>query len=304
MSDENLNDTPEVHADDSAEFDAAFDQIANGGEVEYEDDLPEASGDGEEQPVEDQPEEEVEEDLPLAAQGEEEDPFANLPDAVRERLEAAQRESESWQHRYNSDAGRVSALQRKINELETQLTSKPEEPEIPDVDLTAFAEDYPDIAKAVQAMTAKERAAVRAEIMSEMEQVTAPFHQAEHERFVAGQTSALDQRHADWREVATSQEFTDWLHRQPQGIQSLAQSDLADEVSFLMDTYKGQAATQQAAAAAEQGARNDAVGSVTAKRNKQLADAAGVPSQRVAKKHSAVDDFEGAFNHFARKATH
>ena len=93
---------------------------------------------------------------------EEVDLYAGMSDEVKERVIAIEDKNKDLNHRLNSDAGRVSALQIKINGLEKDIQdvragsttgSQPntnqiaEAMQVTDEEWEKFSEDYPEVAK-------------------------------------------------------------------------------------------------------------------------------------------------------------
>ncbi len=287
------------------DFDSAFAEFSNGKEPEeYLE--PEAE------------EVDEEEDVAEIQQGDEEttleveasDPFADLDDAQRDEIGRLRKEAVDWKHRYQSDEGRVSALQRKINELENRATSTPTVQQIAEVadsgneeEMNAFKEDYPDIALAVDRMVASRLTAERQQhqqVISQMDnryqQILQPIQQQEQQRSVNVQLSSLEQRHSDWREVATSASFTDWVSRQPEAVRNMVNSDYADDASYVLDSFKSMSGHNS-----QQSQVSPGVEHIVNKRQQVLDNAVAPRTRRSVPKTGVPEDFDAAFAYYSSK---
>lgn len=294
--------TDEVQVEETEDdFEAAFNAIASG-----EDAIEDDSG----RLVEDEPEledassqqdEETAEGTDSASEEPQEpqndDPWASTPEQIRAQFERIKRERDELDHRLRSDAGRVSALQRKINELESARQKNPAQEfsvSLPE----GFAEDYPDIAAAMQATARMVREQTLNEVKTQFQREIEPLKQATNNSHVDQQDRILQEKYGDWKSLVGSQDFYNWLSVQPEPVRSLVSSDQASDASYLIDSYQMyRGATQARQPAAE------ASSSIVEKRERQLQAAESVPSKRVAQKQTVADDFDSAFNYFAKKAT-
>jgi hypothetical protein len=292
--------------EDDDEFDSAFAEFTNGKEPEeyLEEELEETPYNDPEDPEEEPVNETVEPEQVA-------DPFADLDDAQRDEIGRLRKEAVDWKHRYQSDEGRVSALQRKINELENRATSTPTVEQIAEVadsgneeEMNAFKEDYPDIALAVDRMVASRLKAERQQhqqVISQMDsryqQILQPIQQQEHQRTVDVQLSSLEQRHSDWREVATSASFTDWVSRQPEAVRNMVNSDYADDASYVLDSFKSMSGHNSQ----QQTQPSPGVEQIVNKRQQVLDNAVAPRTRRSAPKTGVPDDFDAAFAYYANK---
>ena len=246
-----------------------------------------------------------------STEDEQEDPYAHLDDDVRAEIERIRGEASDWRHRYQSDAGRVSALQRKINELENKLSTPA--PTVADIEqmveggdedeMNEFKEDYPDIAKAVDRMVAaklKQERNQNQQALQQMDnryqQVLQPIREQEHERSVREQESSLENLHPDWRDIATSASFGDWVSRQPEAVRAMVSSDYADDASYVLDSYKAMSGNHRAPSTPNPGVEN-----VVNKRQQVLNNASAPRTRRSAPKTGVPENFEDAFAYYASK---
>jgi BMFP domain-containing protein YqiC len=218
----------------------------------------------------------VAEDPPETTGGEAQQPETAPPDPF---ADATPEQNQAWQNlvaekaRYEHDSlsnrNRVSALQKKINELEAKLEEKPpaepdkaEKPaELPEtetgVDLSEFKEDFPEIYKAVGAMYQNQVGKMQAQfdeklgqLTQQVESVAQPVEQmreTEESRYRQHQLQALDAVHPDWKQIQETQEFWGWVEAQTDGIKALAGSVVADDNIALLNLYKSQSGIQPSA---------------------------------------------------------
>ena len=208
-----------------------------------------------------------------------------------------------WKHKYESDAGRVSALQRKINSLEDQLKAQQsglgnDKPVVQSDASQAFnelKEDFPEIANAVQGYVDEIVASKTAEVSQRVKDTVAPLEKEQQDRFWKSQFEALDKAHPDWSEVVNSTEFNRWLDAQPEGIQKLKQSDYANDVSSVLNYFKS-------ANGPTKNEPDPEVEALRQRREKQLEDATTVVSKGPGeRKVGTPADFDHAFEHYASK---
>jgi hypothetical protein len=249
---------------------------------------PEATADGPDEPAQD----------PGAA--DDDDPIA-----------AARREAEEWRHKYQSDQGRQAALQRKIQEQQAELEryrhqsgsrpdptapaelgSNPDGSGMSDAEWRALKEDFPEIAAAMEARLSEVSRQYEGRI-AQLEQQVQPIQEQQRQQFLSSQYAALQERHPDYREVAESAEFQQWLSLQPRQVQTMIDSDAAEDASWLLDAYKRANLTAQ---------QQDAE-SMQARRQRQLQQARSVSgrSGRGASGQPPADDYEAAFDYYAER---
>lgn len=193
MEDNNV--TPELSEED--EFEQAFNEFA---EPEH------ATTIVNDELIEDEAEEEAEPEAE-AEVGVEPVPtvdiWADATDEQRTAMEAVRRERAEIEHRYKSDEGRVSALQRKINDLEAiqhqAPVVAPAQPPVSEEGIDSFREDYPDIANAVDKMVQSKMTTEREgfsqainQMQQQMKQAIQPFQESEQKRFIDTQMQELD----------------------------------------------------------------------------------------------------------------
>ena len=268
------------------DFDSAFEEFA---EVETSAELlPE-------EVVEEVVEEVLEEAPP---EPEQDDIWAGADDTLKSEYDKLRDNNDKLSHQAKSNAGRIGALQRKLNEF--QATSPaggatPSATEVAEAMKTpeawaSFNEEYPDIHDAIESRLEMERS----QNQETMNRALQPLRAAEEERHVSNQYAALEAAHTDWKDVVNSESFVDWLQEQPNAIQELSNSNDAFEASKLLDYYK-------LSQPLEEIATTSTVTSIQQKRAKQLEDSTGVKSKPGPGATGIIppDDFDTAFEMFA-----
>lgn len=273
----------------------------------YEDSFAEFTKEDEEEKLEEEEQEEEKEDSQEDDQ--EEDLWAEASEAQQEALRKLQSERDEFRHKAESQSGRVSALQRKLNELEARqtqqapraATQQAAQPETDDEKRwKEFKEEYPELAQTMEEKLAREREQMRNEWSQSMQ----PFAQrlqslsgVEYERYVESQERTLDAAHPDWRDIAKSEDFTNWVRTLPKSIAGLYESDDASEVAFLLDHYK-RTATQN-----PQESGNSEVSEIKRQREERLRSSQEPPAARSGGgRPIPKDDFESAFAAYAHRA--
>ncbi len=223
-------------------------------------------------------------------------------------------------HSEASQRGRLGAYQRQINELQRrveerqQATSPAPQRQAPAGqdsgdddqqrqqaaeamgadDWETFKEDFPDMARALEARLATDRQE-RAQLeqrLAQYEPALQSMQQQAQEEHLQAQDDALKARHPDWREVVAAPAFAEWLKQQPPSLQALTNSEDAAEAAALLDMYRAQ--TGNAGPAESQDGTPD-------KRQERLA-AAQSPQRRGRPRQGQVaEDFDAAFDHYAAK---
>ena len=293
--------TPIEETQDSAdaEFNDAFDEFAGEGEPNDSQE-PERDEQGRFAASEDSDdvEDELQPDLPETLESgsaEDVDPSnvaqASETDSELERYKA---EAQQWQHRYNSDLGRQNALQRKIKELEDQLSqvSTPAPESMSQKEWDELQQDFPEIAKAVEAKLGTMTQSYEAKINQLQSQLN-PIQELNEQTYISSQMGQLSAEFPDWQETAQSAEFQQWVNQQPVTVRELVQSNEAADAAYLIRTYK--ATTQPAP-------QVDATAGIKQKRARQLQQATTIRG-RTSGRSSAPpsDDFEAAFDYFAQR---
>lgn len=271
------------------EYFAAFDEAAQEGEK------------GQEEAVVEEPEavvdEAVEETQSEVVEEVEEDPLTGMSEEHRALFDDLQNKNKTLTHQYSSTNGRVSALQKKLNELTSRESAPaptdPAEEETPP-ELAALKEEYPEIAGGIDALFDKRARTLKAEMdatKKALDEKLNPIQQqiarSEEER----ESASLLAAHPDIAEVVNSPEWSDWLANQPQAVIEMAESDVASEASYVLTSFKNAQAPQD---------RVPVIAKQKQRRDKQLEQATGIPtkSQSAASGEIPKDDYYAAFDAF------
>jgi len=270
------------------DFDSAFDEFADEGVVSSAELAPEEITEETEVVAE-----EVTEEAPP-----EQDIWAEADEGLKSEYDKLRDNNDKLSHQAKSNAGRIGALQRKLNEFQASSPAggvQPSATEVAEAMKTpeawaSFNEEYPDIHDAIESRLEVERS----QNQETMNRALQPLRAAEEERHVNGQYAALEAAHTDWKDVVKSGAFVDWLQQQPNAIQQLSNSNDAFEASKLIDYYKMSQPREEAAT-------TSTVTSIQQKRAKQLEDSTGVKSKSGPGATGVIppDDFDAAFEMFA-----
>lgn len=255
------------------------------------------------------------------------DIYAGLSDDGKAEVEKLQQANIDLTHRINSDAGRVSAFQRKVNGLEQEIQTireggtagQPDPNQIADAmsgsddEWVQFTEDYPDVAKAIDNRLGKAGQATQESIDSTL----APIKE-QHQRTIVNEAEATANNAVEavtnvfpqWKEAINSNEYKVWLDTQPPGIQALQEShDTADAISLIEMFDNNLVANGQPTlkATPNNGVEalevKDKADELKAKRERQLQDGTTVTSKSagVDPGGESVNEFEKAFAYHAKK---
>jgi len=230
------------------------------------------------------------------------DLWANAPEELKAEYAKIQKERDEARHKAQSDASRVAALSKKLQQL-SAISSAPA-PEQPteaqkalDEKVDQLRKDYGEIADPLIELIENQR--------KELTSVRATLTGLSEERqaqVIAAETQALEARHPDWQSIAQSPDFAGWLQIQPPNIQSLAASWDARETSVVLTLFKAEQleATGQTAEAPQE-TKPKADAATGARRSQQLDGGRDVRSKPAPAASEAPDDFDAAFKFFAEK---
>lgn len=164
--------------------------------------------------------------------------------------EAQRREFERLEHADRSQRGRVSALTRQVDDLRRQLAEAQQraapapQADAEDVDddtMKQFAEDYPEIAQAMNAMQSRNEKLLN-KLESQLQGVStvvSPIAQREADEAKRDEWNRLMEAHPDAETISADPKFHEWAskhHRQE--IRLMYGSDYADSNIDLLRIYK------------------------------------------------------------------
>lgn len=147
------------------------------------------------------------------------DIWANADDAQRAAFKELESKYKTLEHKQKSDDGRVSALQKKLNELEQELKKRPAAPAEESDAWKKFEEDAPEDAAAIQKMLGERDQNMQSQL------TTTIFN------------TVMDSMRPDWRTYSSNQPFMDWLGKQPEAIQSKFHSTAPQDAISLLSMW-------------------------------------------------------------------
>lgn len=235
------------------------------------------------------------------------DPWADAPEPLKAELAKLQKERDEALHKAKSDASRVAALSRKLQQVQTApAPAKAPEPteaqKALDGKIEQLKKDYGDIAEPLIELIESQK--------KELDSVRTTLHglnEAQQAQVIVAETQALEARHPDWREIAQSKDFQEWLVIQPPNIQGLAESWDARETSVVLTLFKTEAgvATGQTEEPRQDDKSTDAKpkadAATGARRSQQLEGGRDVRSRPAPAASEPPDDFDAAFKYFEEK---
>ena len=245
-------------SEDADDFDAAFDQIASGNAeapaneagADADTDPVDGAEDGSPPPADEAAgtEANVAGTEPPASAEPSDDIWAKAPPEIRE---ARERELRDYNFRLSSANGRVSALHRKLNELQTPAgqsqgggaspapaaeSGADPSGDAPDP-LAKLVEEYPDIGGPISEMITGLK-----DQISQLSQPVASMAEAQQVTEKARQYGILADRHPDWQQLAQDDRWGGWIETQPRAVQEafLRNQDVSDgqEAAWVLDLFK------------------------------------------------------------------
>ncbi|HWV16507.1 MAG TPA: hypothetical protein VN030_13825 [Cellvibrio sp.] len=173
--------------------------------------------------------------------------FESLPAAAKKRFQ----DLELIEHKFKSDEGRVSALQKKIDEQRHQLeqlqrqnlgdskaAQKIEESiEQDEVDLGSIVEELPELGALVsEVKNLRKKMSGVSELVQE--QVVTPGQARAAQEQQTRELESLQQTHSDYEQIQSDPSFWQWVDGQHESVRALGGSDSASDVSALLKLYK------------------------------------------------------------------
>lgn len=266
--------------------------------------LPEPLNDGGDNPVE---------PVTTEQSGADDKPTEVIPDSVAQRIKELEEERDKYRHSFESDKGRVSALQKTLNALKNDQARQGKDAVLGQAgadDMNNRWEqaksDYPDIMKALEGKINAIREDVRKEFTNGLHSVAEPLAQLEQDRYRNQQVAALQAAHPDFADISVSDTFNSWLKTKPSAVQDLRNTDTAADAAFLISLYKAEVSPKiQPQDNTPPVDNNVAEGDgIAEKRRQQLAIGEAVPSvmRQPRTGQTGSGDFSSDFQYFAKKA--
>jgi hypothetical protein len=225
--------------------------------------------------------------------------------AAKEAAEKAIADAQRAEHQFKSAQGRIAALERKAPAGDEPAGAKDRKPDGAQeaARWKKFAEDYPDIAEAMENRF-KEFAATVAVPPEFLEFVAQQRETAEMQQKISEVSSA----HEDFVQIVRRPEFGSWVEKQSPKVQALVNSRDPEDVILGMTLYK--AANPQvtsppkkdAAAGAASAAETAEAAALRAKRAAQRGATEAPSVQRTIPQPLDADDEDAMFAFYAKKA--
>ncbi|MCT8857546.1 hypothetical protein K5M76_09555 [Shewanella xiamenensis] len=220
------------------------------------------------------------------------DPWSSAPEALRNEYLTLKQQHQQLEANHRANAGRVSALTKKLNEVTAGLKANEQAnganansanglPTADDLKGKSFAEveeEFPEIAAFVRNQVDAATNAFKQQLtpLEEMRQQQA---EAQQQAELRNQFDALASVHPDYQQIAVDPKFHQWVASQPSTVQAMAQSEFADDNIVLLNLYKGSRPAPSAPAAKP-------------KTKPSLADHAEIPRKGAGKAAADTDDVD------------
>ena len=167
------------------------------------------------------------------------DVWANAPPELREAYDELQRKATNLEHQTRSDRGRLSALQRKIAEME-QTVSKPAQAKADELRqgdgqqanatsrekrLEQLREEYPELAEPlIEYIRDLETKVAGVDEIGQTVKQLQTVEQSREQAYISQQEHTLSQTHPDWQPVLQNNgaTFQAWIEDQPKAIREAA----------------------------------------------------------------------------------
>ena len=209
--------------------------------------------------------------------------WADIPESYRTEYESAQAKIKELEHSVASGNGRVSALSRKLADVETpQPTPLQEGVTPPSGELWSnLQEEYPDIANG----TNERLGEIESRVEQMVEERLAPLRQMEEERYVDSQMDIVSSAYPEWQETIRSEGFDSWVEQQPLKVQDLRKSYESEDYIYLLKCYNAD--------------KSEQVEEIRSSRQDVLKSNVAVPKRGRSKPSGPPDDFDSAFAYYA-----
>lgn len=199
------------------------------------------------------------------AKQEEDDLPEFLKDASDEAIaayRAQQKELAALRNQYNAVHNRLAPVQQENARLRQRLSATPSPAQTPDSgtpvgqsqpgagfslddveEFKEFRESFPDEAKAMEAAFARQGQYVGnlETQLQAIQQGMQEMRQSSFETQRQNELAQLSEAHPDWATVNQSEDYREWLGRQPESVAALAHSTKAQDCVWVLDRYKADA---------------------------------------------------------------
>lgn len=261
---ENPAESDEQHTEESSKYwDEAVSVRVDGKEAPEEEPTEEKASVEERQEEESEQEEpteevesqeESEESEESTEEGEEEkeaDPWESVPESLKEQFEEERKLREKYEHQARSNAGRLGALQKKLDELSRKLeeqqaqTAKDEKKESPDPgdsifdfpEWKQFEDEFGDVAKPQKAAMRRLYEVMHSRL-ADTDKVSQEIRQRHDQQYMVEQAAKLEAERPGWRQYIDDNrpDFDDYV-----SSNTVAQELLKPNEENLTDAAKAKA---------------------------------------------------------------
>jgi len=238
---------------------------------------------------------------------EEEDPLADVPDAVKSIITANQAEIDRLNHKIKSDDGRVSALQKKINKIQTESKSDAISPKefaeafTSKESWTTFAEENPELAETMGDFMKgfAENAQANLDEANEKTDALTELSEVEAQKSAEDEVGAV---YPEWQNWISSDEFSSWLTTKPAALQEILEDGSVEDSIWLLGQYKDNLiSTGKLKTPPPAEVKPSKVAKIKAKRTKQLEDGTQTKSQGGSATPISEKDTTSLFDYFVDK---
>ena len=226
------------------------------------------------------------------------DIYAGLTAEQKRYVDDLQHDRTKLQNDVRANAGRVSALNKKLDGLlkeqqqAQQNSGQPQQVELNGKSFQEVEEEWPEVAEFVRAHVNQAVKQVSDGFQRELEPLRAQAEKRDHLDQVNETKSELDllrEHHSDYVEINRSEDFDTWLQAKPASIQSLRGSMLAVDNIELLNLYKLERGAQHTRANQQQPA-------AAASPKVDLSEHAELPRQGAGQVQGLPDDLDALFD--------
>lgn len=246
------------------------------------------------------------------------DPLANASPEVKAAFDALKVRADKAEHENTSNRGRISAYQEELRQQRDAAgkpaAAKPSDGTKPGVkafatkEFKTFAEDYPEVAKMIEAGVNSAVEEVQAEnvtLRKELDGISGE-HRAEN---LNRQFQTVLDAHPDYSKIKGSDEFKEWFKTSPAYVQDGVKRNSeyiidGSEVSDIVQRFKDETGFgEQPAPAGKDGkpAAAPADTNIAGKRARQRQSATAVKGGGIPPAGGPPTDFDGAFDYAVRE---
>lgn len=213
-----------------------------------------------------------------------------LSPEAREAFDKVANERKKYENDYRALHGMTAPLQRNNAELQRQHAAlvariqQLEQLERKQQDVSVakdkaiqefdeWAKQFPEESRAVLAMVnpLREKVTALEGSLNAARAELGNLHVERQQAALAREIGALEEVHADWRQIHDSPDYWEWLDRQSPGIQALNQSMFAGDTIELLNLFKGSHASKPAPSTQVGQAATGVADQVQQRRNQALA---------------------------------